>query len=126
MEKVEDIKTVVYPQKLTSAEDLEETYESETDAVMEIKTVTYKNGNIVKKFNISSGKEVVIRELTANDDIEITRRGGKSPNQDETFFYTCSVSTKIDGEVAYVDLLKKLKYKDWSKIKYANSILNFL
>lgn len=98
-------------------------FENEEEKAMGIETATYPNGNIVKRVKLSDGREAIVRELTGKDmkrsDIIA---GGKQENAIPALM---SLSTKIDGFEIPMEDYDRMKAKDYAKIKFATTLLNF-
>lgn len=100
------------------------TFENEGDEVLGIQTKTYPNGNKVKQITLSDGRIATVRTLFGRDNVEITRRlDGKEEKYENALM---SVAVKIDDKDLVIEDLDDIPFKDYNKIKIANSRLNFV
>lgn len=103
-------------------------FESDTDELVGIETAIYKNGNTVKRFTLSNGKQAVVRELFGRDMMKVDQMIAtqKGVNVEEQYMYAIyHFAVKIDGQQIPMEDFADLKAKDFNKIKITAQALNF-
>lgn len=104
-------------------------FETDEDVVLGIETAVYKNGNTVKRFKLSNGKEAVIRELFGRDMMKVdmlVAADNKGDNIQELYFHALyHFAVKIDGQQIPIEDFGNLKAKDYNKVKITAQTLNF-
>lgn len=85
--------------------------------------VVYSNGHKVLKVTLSTGKEAVIREMTAGEMEQASRLSGN--NETDAQFALAALATKIGGEYLLLEDFKAMKMKDYNRILECNYELNF-
>lgn len=104
-------------------------FENEGDTIMGIETATYPNNNQVKRFKLSSGETVIVRELFGRDMMQIDKLLAGENNdelKEEKFFYWgYHFAVKVDGKQIPMEDFGNFKAKDYTKIKLAYQALNF-
>jgi hypothetical protein len=99
-------------------------YENAEDAAMEILTKVYENENMIKQTTLPKTKQVaVVRELSGKDQKEISRFMGKDPERYQLAALT--VATTLDGQRQPIEVIEKLKMKDFSRVMSMYQDLNF-
>ena len=92
------------------------------DEAAGIETAIYLNGNQVKKFTISTGKNVIVRELNGKDMLDIDQMAS---NQADYIPMMLHKAVKIEGEHIPMEDFLLLKGKDFNKIKVQAIAINF-
>lgn len=98
-------------------------FANDDEKVMGIETAVYENGNTIKRIKLSNGKTAIARELTG---LEMKRLEGVSGGKrDDIWPSMMHLAVKVDGQPLPIEDFDLMKAKDWSKIKFAVSDLNF-
>lgn len=97
-------------------------YQDKSDELMGIETRD-EEGGISKRVTLSNGKKATVRELLAEDDIEIGRIIGK--NEALRLPALLSKACLFDGKPMIAEDIQKIKLRDYTKLKMANSGVNF-
>ena len=104
-------------------------FENERDEILGIESATYTNGNQVKRFNLSDGRSVVVRELLGSDALQVDRTiaafNDQASREDQATEAIYHLAVKIDGKQLPMEDFKLLKFKDYNKVKVAVQSLNF-
>ncbi len=98
-------------------------FADDNEKVLGVETAIYANGNEVKRLTLSSGKTAIIRELSGQDMIQVTKLTGSNPDN-----YTPALmhyAVKIDGHQLPMEDFPKLKGKDFNKLNIQVLSLNF-
>lgn len=93
------------------------------DTTLGVETAIYKNGNQVKRFKISTGQEVIVRELSGGDMMKIDAMVGA--DAENYFPALLHHAVKIDGKQLPMESFADLKGKDYNKIKVQALTINF-
>jgi hypothetical protein len=97
-------------------------FANKVDEESGIETATYANNNQVKRFTISTGEVVIVRELNGKDMMDIDRFVDKQEEYIPTMLH---VAVKIDGKSVPKEMFSQMKGKDYNKIKAQAALLNF-
>lgn len=97
---------------------------NEEDETLGIETKTFENGSEVKRVFLKDGRAAVIRELKAWEMEESSRFHNNK--QELMLMAIAAKATKIDDKNVAFEDIKYLRAKDWTAIKNAVSMVNFL
>lgn len=100
-------------------------FATKEDEQLGVETAIYNNDNQVKRFKISTGQEVIVRELSGRDMMQIDQMIGASQKQEEYIPAMLHYSVKVDGKQIPMESFGDLKGKDYNKIKIQAVALNF-
>lgn len=104
-------------------------FENERDEILGIESATYTNGNQVKKFMLSDGRNVVVRELYGNDALQIDKTlatiDDQSTREEKAMAAIYHYAVKVEGKQIPMEDFATFKMKDYNKIKMAVQSLNF-
>ncbi len=118
-------------EKSNTEEKFEKPYHfaDEGDKVSGIETAIYANGNHVKRFNLSTGQQAIVRELSGRDMMDIDKQiaaNAKMSEIEELYMVTLfHFAVKIDGKQIPIEDFEKMRGKDYNKIKIAVQSINF-
>lgn len=98
-------------------------YADQEDQAMGVETKKYDNGNEVMRIRLSDGRVALVRELKAWE-VEESEKFHENKTK-QVVMGLATLATKIDDKTCAFEDFKFMKGRDWVKIKYAVSLLNF-